>query len=130
MVRLMMCRTTLPRSFWSYALETAARLVNIAPTKKVDKMHYEIWHGKQPKVSYLKVWGCDAYVTLESLDKLDPRGEKVVFVGYAKRIGYLFYHPSENRVFTKRRGTFLEEELLARGIGKTMWILKKFKKHK
>ena len=117
MVRSMMCRTTLPRSFWSYALETAARLVNIAPTKKVDKTPYEIWHGKKPKVSYLKVWGCNAYVTLESSDKLDPRGEKVVFVGYAKKIGYLFYHPTENKIFTKRRGTFLEEELLARGIG-------------
>ena len=41
----------------------------------------------------------------------------MVFVGYAKRIGYLFYHPTENKIFTKRRGTFLEDELLARGIG-------------
>ena len=112
-----MCRTNLPKSFWSYALETAARLVNIAPTKKVDKTPYEIWHGKKPHVSYLKVWGCNAYVTLESSDKLDPRGEKVVFVGYGKKIGYMFYHPTENKIFTKRRGTFLEEELLARGIG-------------
>ena len=55
MVRSMMCRPTLPRSFWSYALETAAKLVNIAPMKKVDKTPYEIWHGKKPKVSYLKV---------------------------------------------------------------------------
>ncbi|KAJ0522562.1 putative RNA-directed DNA polymerase [Helianthus annuus] len=117
MVRSMMCRTNLPHSFWSYALETATRLVNIAPTKKVEKTPYEMWHGKPPKVSYLRIWGCNAYVTSESSDKLDPRGEKVVFIGYAYPVGYYFYNPAENRVFTKRRGTFLEDELMARGIG-------------
>ena len=117
MVRSMMCRTSLPQSFWSFALETATRIVNLAPTKKVDKTPYEIWHGEKPKVSYLRVWGCNAYVTRESSDKLEPRGDKVVFVGYPKTIGYYFYNPIENRVFIKRRATFLEKELLSRGIG-------------
>ncbi|KAI3708868.1 hypothetical protein L2E82_38397 [Cichorium intybus] len=34
MVRSMMSRSTLPLSFWGYALQTAARLLNMAPTKK------------------------------------------------------------------------------------------------
>ncbi|KAI3762659.1 hypothetical protein L1987_53099 [Smallanthus sonchifolius] len=76
MVRSMMCRINLPRSFWSYALMTVARLVNLAPTKKVDKTPYEIWHESKPNLSYLRVWGCDAYVTSDSDDNLDPRGEK------------------------------------------------------
>nr|GEX96304.1 hypothetical protein [Tanacetum cinerariifolium] len=38
-----------------YALETAARILNMVPTKKVDKTPYEIWHGQAPKLSYLKV---------------------------------------------------------------------------
>ncbi|GJW65960.1 retrotransposon protein, putative, ty1-copia subclass [Tanacetum coccineum] len=58
MVRSMMSQTTLPKSFWDYALETAARILNMAPTKKVDKTPYEVWHGQSPKLSYLKVWGC------------------------------------------------------------------------
>nr|GEW36298.1 hypothetical protein [Tanacetum cinerariifolium] len=45
MVRSMMSQTTLPKSFWDYAHETAARILNIVPTKKVDKTPYEIWHG-------------------------------------------------------------------------------------
>nr|GEZ14422.1 retrotransposon protein, putative, Ty1-copia subclass [Tanacetum cinerariifolium] len=45
MVRSMMSQTTLPKSFWDYALETAARILNMVPTKKVDKTPYEIWHG-------------------------------------------------------------------------------------
>nr|GFC84789.1 hypothetical protein [Tanacetum cinerariifolium] len=53
--------TTLPLSFWDYALESAVRILNMVPTKKVDKTLYEIWHGKAPNLSYLKVWGCKAY---------------------------------------------------------------------
>ncbi|GJW29671.1 zinc finger, CCHC-type containing protein [Tanacetum coccineum] len=54
MVRSMMSQTTLPKSFWDYALETAARILNMVPTKKVDKTPYEIWHGQAPKLSYLR----------------------------------------------------------------------------
>nr|GEV26721.1 hypothetical protein [Tanacetum cinerariifolium] len=35
MVRFMMSQTTLPKSFWDYALETVARILNMVPTKKV-----------------------------------------------------------------------------------------------
>nr|GEY08490.1 retrotransposon protein, putative, Ty1-copia subclass [Tanacetum cinerariifolium] len=41
MVRSMMSQTTLPKSFWDYALETAARILNMVPTKKVEKAPYE-----------------------------------------------------------------------------------------
>nr|GEU74306.1 hypothetical protein [Tanacetum cinerariifolium] len=64
MVRSMMSQTTLPKSFWDYALETNARILNMVPTKKVEKIPYEVWHGKAPKLSYLKVWGCEALVNL------------------------------------------------------------------
>nr|GEZ84735.1 retrotransposon protein, putative, Ty1-copia subclass [Tanacetum cinerariifolium] len=37
MVRSMMCQATLPVSFWGYALETAAHILNLVPTKKVLK---------------------------------------------------------------------------------------------
>nr|GFA86494.1 hypothetical protein [Tanacetum cinerariifolium] len=41
MVRSMMSLTTLPLSFWDYYLETVARILNMVPTKKVDKTPYE-----------------------------------------------------------------------------------------
>ncbi|GKE31672.1 retrotransposon protein, putative, ty1-copia subclass, partial [Tanacetum coccineum] len=55
MVRSMMSQTILPKSFWDYALDTAARILNMVPTKKIDKTPYEIWHEQAPKLSYLKV---------------------------------------------------------------------------
>nr|GEV93985.1 hypothetical protein [Tanacetum cinerariifolium] len=57
MVRSMMNLTTLPKSFWGFSFETAARILNMVPTKKVDRTPYEIWHEKAPKLSYLRVWG-------------------------------------------------------------------------
>ena len=61
-VQSMMSLTNLPLSFWGYALETAAFTLNRAPSKSVETTSYELWFGKKPKLSFLKVWGCDAYV--------------------------------------------------------------------
>ncbi|GJR57252.1 retrotransposon protein, putative, ty1-copia subclass [Tanacetum coccineum] len=116
MVRSMMSQTTLPKSFWDYALESAARILNMVPTKKVDKTPYEIWHGQASKLSYLKVWGCEALVkhdTLTKPNKLEPRSFKCIFVGYPKEtIGYSFYNPSENKVFVSRNVEFFESNLI------------------
>nr|GEV29550.1 retrotransposon protein, putative, Ty1-copia subclass [Tanacetum cinerariifolium] len=89
MVRSMMSQTTLPKSFWDYALETAARILNMVPTKKVEKTPYEVWHGKALKLSYLKVWG------------------------YPKEtMGYSLYCPPENKVIVARNVKFLENSLI------------------
>ncbi|KAL0433700.1 UNVERIFIED_CONTAM: hypothetical protein Slati_2704300 [Sesamum latifolium] len=54
MVRSMMSFTELSPSFWGYALETAAKLLNIAPSKTVPQMLYEIWHGKPASYKYFR----------------------------------------------------------------------------
>ncbi|XP_071728001.1 uncharacterized protein [Rutidosis leptorrhynchoides] len=85
----------------------------MVPTKKVNKTPYELWHGKVPNLSYLKVWGCEAHVRQETSNKLDPRSIKCIFVGYPKdSMGYYFYNPTENKVFVSRHATFLEKEFL------------------
>ncbi|KAL0285974.1 UNVERIFIED_CONTAM: hypothetical protein Sradi_7159100 [Sesamum radiatum] len=57
MVRSMMSFMELPPSLWGYALETAAKLLNIALSKSVPQMPYEVWHGKPASYKYLRVWG-------------------------------------------------------------------------
>ena len=50
-------------------------------------------------------------------DKLDPKSEKCLFVGYPKEtMGYYFYNPIENKVFVTRRGTFLEDDLISKRV--------------
>src|SRR3989337_3209172 len=78
---------------------------------------YELWFGKKPKLSFLKVWRCDAYVKKLQPDKLEPKSEKCVFIGYAKEtIGYTFYHRSEGKIFVAKNGTFLEKEFLSKEV--------------
>ncbi len=76
MVRSMMSQTDLPLSFWGYALETAAFTLNRVPSKSVDKTPYEIWTGKRPSLSFLKIWGCEVYVKRLQSDKLTPKSDK------------------------------------------------------
>ena len=40
---------------WGYALETIAFVLNRAPYKSVEMTLYELWFGKKPKLSFLKV---------------------------------------------------------------------------
>ena len=78
---------------------------------------YELWFGKKPKLSFLKVWGCDAYVKKLQPDKLEPKSEKCIFIGYPKKtIGYTFYHSSEGKIFVAKNGTFLEKEFLSKEV--------------
>src|SRR3954465_1052068 len=74
-----------------------------------------VW--KKPKPSFLKVWGCDAYVKKLQPEKLEPKSEKCVFIGYPKEtIGYTFYHRSEGKIFVAKNGSFLEKEFLSKEV--------------
>ena len=45
-------------------------------------------------------------------DKLEPKLEKCIFIGYPKEtVGYTFYHRSEGKIFVAKNGSFLEEFL-------------------
>ena len=86
-----MSLTDLPLSFWDYAFETNTFTLNRALYNSVDMTPYEQWFGKKPKLSFLKVWGCDqgwswskSYpdallkhgVKNLQPDKLEPKAEK------------------------------------------------------
>ncbi|GJZ78530.1 retrotransposon protein, putative, ty1-copia subclass [Tanacetum coccineum] len=95
MVRSMINLTTLPFSFWDYALESAARILNMVPTKK----------------------GCEALVKQDTSDKLQQRPVKCIFIGYPKEMmGYYFYLPPENKIVVARYAEFLEKNLISQEV--------------
>ena len=109
MVQSIICFTDLSVSFWGYALETAAYILNkIPPTKYVASIPYEIWNDKRLSLKHLKIWGCLAYVKNIEGHKLSARSDKYRFVGYPKEsIGY-YYHPTQQKIFVSRYAIFLK----------------------
>ena len=50
-------------------------------------------------------------------DKLEPKSEKCVFIGYPKvTVGYTSYHRSEGKTFVAKNGSFLEKEFLSKEV--------------
>ena len=50
-------------------------------------------------------------------DKLEPKWEKCVFIGYPKEtIGYTFYHRSGGKPLVAKNGSFLKKEFLTKEV--------------
>ncbi|KAK9018713.1 hypothetical protein V6N11_033760 [Hibiscus sabdariffa] len=114
MVRSMMSHSDLLISFWGHALETAAFTLNRVPSKSVQKTPHEMWTGKRPSMSFMKIWGYKAYVKHQMSTKLELKSHKCTFVGYPKETkGYYFYNHKENKVFLARMGVFLEKDFIS-----------------
>ena len=86
MVRSMMSYSTIPISFWGYALNIAMYLLNLVPSKFVPKTLVELWNRRKPSMRHLHIWGCPAHVLKGKSDKLQSKIEVVFFVGYPKGI--------------------------------------------
>eukprot|EP00253_Pinus_taeda_P031268 PITA_31268 len=83
--RSMLSGARLGQEFWAEAVDTACYLVNKSPSSALeDKTPQEVWTGKKPSLSHLRVFGCDAYVHVpkEKRTKLDSKSEKCLFIGY------------------------------------------------
>jgi transposase InsO family protein len=76
-VRSMMSLSDLSILFWGYALETVAFILNRAPSKSMEMTPYKLSHGKKPKLSFLRVWGCEAYVKKLQPNKLESKSKKM-----------------------------------------------------
>jgi hypothetical protein len=89
-------------------------VLNRSPTKALNnKTPFEAWHGKKPRVSHLKVFGCVAHVKVvgPGLDKLYDRSSKMVFIGYKSGTkGYRLFDPATNRLVVSRDVIFVENQ--------------------
>nr|GEV80086.1 hypothetical protein [Tanacetum cinerariifolium] len=109
-------------------LESVTRILNMVPTKKVDKTPYELWYGRVPNLSYLKVWGYEALVEHDTLDKLQQGSVKCIFIGYPKEtMDYYFYFSFENKIVVARYAEFLKKNLISQGVSGRARELKEIK---
>ncbi|XP_074559221.1 uncharacterized protein LOC141815202 [Curcuma longa] len=113
MVRSMMSYSSLPNSFWGYAIETATYILNAVPSKSIQKTPLELWKGRKPSLSHFRIWGCPAHVLEGKTGKLHPRSKVCLFVGYAKGTrGGWFYDPQDKKVIVSTNAIFLEDDYM------------------
>jgi hypothetical protein len=90
------------KEFWAEAVGTTCYLVNRSPSSVLgEKNPQEVWTGKEPSLTHLKVFGCDAYVHVlkENRSKLDKKAEKCIFIGYKDGLkGYNLWNPETKKV--------------------------------
>ena len=117
-VKTMIYDQDLPMHLWAEAARTAVYVHNrISHSALGFKTPEEMFTGKKPEVSHLKIFGCPIYVHIpkEKRTKVDPFGKKGIFVGYCEvskafRIYILGLHHME----ISRDVTFDEEASLKR----------------
>eukprot|EP00253_Pinus_taeda_P006681 PITA_06681 len=76
-----------------------------------DNTPQELWTGKKPSLSHLRVFGCDAYVHVrkEKRTKLDSKFEKCMFIGYKDGLKcYKLWNPVTRKVVYSRDVVFRE----------------------
>jgi len=77
----------LPKYFWADAVSTACYVLNkvlIRPILK--KTPYELFRGRKPNISHLKVFGCKCFILnngKDNLGKLDSKANEGIFLGYS-----------------------------------------------
>ncbi|GJU38922.1 retrotransposon protein, putative, ty1-copia subclass [Tanacetum coccineum] len=76
MVRSMINLTTLALSFWNYALESATRILNMDPTKKVDKTPDKLWYAEFLKKNLISQEASGRAVELEEIQDEDTSPSK------------------------------------------------------
>jgi len=105
LARTMLNWTELPKYFWVNDVGTTCYVLNrvlIRPILK--KTPYELFRGRKPNLSHLKVFGCKCFILnngKDNLGKFDSKSDEGIFLGYSQH-GHVY------RVYNKR--TMLVEE--------------------
>ncbi|KAI5677724.1 hypothetical protein M9H77_08674 [Catharanthus roseus] len=88
-VRCLLVSSSVPKPFWGEAVSTAVYLINRSPSTTINvRTPIELWCGKPPNLSNLRVFGYAAFAHQKE-GKLDPMSRKGVFTGYPSGVkGY------------------------------------------
>nr|GEW14819.1 Gag-Pol polyprotein [Tanacetum cinerariifolium] len=113
--RAMLATTSLGKSFWAEAVNTACYVINRSPSTAIElKTPMEMWTGKPVKYSDLHIIGSSVYAMYNSQEttKLDSKSRKCFFLGYADGVkGYRLWDPTAQKVVISRDVVFMEDKI-------------------
>jgi len=108
---------SMSRGFWEHALQSAVHIYNRTPQRARNWITpHQLWtNGHIPDLSYMRTFGCLAYVATpaERRTKLDPRAKEMVFIGYESGSkAWRFWDRATHRVVISRDAVFNELNFL------------------
>lgn len=110
MVRSLLARGKIPKSFWPKAVNWNIHVLNRSPTFSVQNMTpKEGWSGRKPAVDHFRIFGCVAYAHTPNKNrkKLDDKGEKCVFLGLSEASkAYKLFNPLKKNNYYYQRCYF------------------------
>lgn len=108
--RTILIESKLDKSLWGEAVLYSAYVTNRCPTASKEKTPSELWEGRKPDVSGMKVFGSFAFnhIPKEHRKKFDPKAKKMVMVGYSLN-GYKLWDEENERVIVARNVIFDEK---------------------
>jgi hypothetical protein len=106
----------LPMCLWAEAAMATVYVQNrLSHSALGFKTPEEMFTGKKPEVSHLKIFGCPVFIHIpkEKRNKLEPSGKKGIFVGYCEvSKAFKIYMPGHRHIEIRRDVTFDEEAVL------------------
>ncbi|KMS94207.1 hypothetical protein BVRB_023730, partial [Beta vulgaris subsp. vulgaris] len=113
--RTLLTHAALPIKYWQFAIAAAVHVTNRLPTNANNRRSpYELWTGKLPDISHLRVFGCRAYAHVpdQKRRKFDPKAASCIFLGYAmEQKGYQLQDETTLKTIVSRDVSF-DEALL------------------
>ena len=111
--RSMRLHAGLPLQFWADAVDTAVYLINRGPSSALDGgIPEEAWTGKKVNYSFLKTFGCEAFVHIdkENITKLEAKSKKCTFIGYGvDDFGFRLWDYEDHKIIRSRDVIFNEK---------------------
>ena len=111
-VKCLMFDENVDKFLWAEACNTACYLKNRFVSAGILKTPIELWTGKKPNLSHLRVYGSVmmVHVPKANRNKWDRKAEKHILVGYDQDTkGYRCFNPVTRKVVTSRDVTTMEK---------------------
>ena len=112
--RTMLQHAGLSKGFWAEAMATATHILNRSLRKGLDwKTPHELLFGRVPDISYLRVFGCCAWVHVskDQKEEWDSNAKPVIFIGYEPGSkAFRLWDPSTHSVVVSASVRFNESE--------------------
>ncbi|CAM9000605.1 unnamed protein product [Rhodiola kirilowii] len=102
--RPLLMKSKLPASAWGHAILHAEALIRLRPTTHNKYSPLQLISGREPDISYLKIFGCAVYVSISppQRTKMGPQRRLGIYVGFESPSIIKYLEPLTGDLFRAR----------------------------